>query len=236
MSGAITDRGLRGALTPQRLRVALAAAREWGAIQAEAEAQAAAGVRPTRSVAATWWAALSPRTRRLHAQAARDLERWIWTPCGPVPTPTPVVQLVMVEQHALLASRTPQLWSRVVQGWIWDMQRRQLSPSWVRRQVAYAGGLHRVLRKATLVPRWVEAPKAPPDLRRRLLPNRDGPWSTRMIKLTCPACGYLVRTTRRWLAAGPPTCPCGTPMDVAWAVQAAPTTTLADHPQLPLEA
>lgn len=33
---------------------------------------------------------------------------------------------------------------------------------------------------------------------------------TRMIKLECPACGYVVRTTRKWVETGVPTCtPCG---------------------------
>jgi len=30
--------------------------------------------------------------------------------------------------------------------------------------------------------------------------------STRMLKLTCPQCGYIVRTTGKWLAQGLPTC------------------------------
>lgn len=34
--------------------------------------------------------------------------------------------------------------------------------------------------------------------------------TTRMIKLECPECGYTIRTTRRWIAVGMPTCPCGT--------------------------
>jgi Protein of unknown function DUF45 len=32
---------------------------------------------------------------------------------------------------------------------------------------------------------------------------------TRMLKLCCPSCGYTVRTTAKWVAAGLPTCPCG---------------------------
>lgn len=32
---------------------------------------------------------------------------------------------------------------------------------------------------------------------------------TRMIKLICPECGYVVRTTRKWLDVGLPTCWCG---------------------------
>lgn len=30
---------------------------------------------------------------------------------------------------------------------------------------------------------------------------------TRMIKCVCPACGYTVRTTHKWLAVGQPLCP-----------------------------
>ena len=32
---------------------------------------------------------------------------------------------------------------------------------------------------------------------------------TRMLKLCCPSCGYTVRTTAKWVAAGLPVCPCG---------------------------
>jgi hypothetical protein len=35
---------------------------------------------------------------------------------------------------------------------------------------------------------------------------------TRMLKLACPACGYAVRTTAKWIDVGFPTCPCGTEM------------------------
>ena len=35
---------------------------------------------------------------------------------------------------------------------------------------------------------------------------------TRMLKLTCPQCGYTVRTTRQWIEKGMPTCPCGEEM------------------------
>jgi hypothetical protein len=37
--------------------------------------------------------------------------------------------------------------------------------------------------------------------------------STRMLKVSCPSCGYLLRTTRYWLESkGPPVCPDGTVM------------------------
>lgn len=37
---------------------------------------------------------------------------------------------------------------------------------------------------------------------------------TRMVKIECPSaeCGYTARTTKKWLAKGLPTCPCGTLM------------------------
>lgn len=38
--------------------------------------------------------------------------------------------------------------------------------------------------------------------------------STRMNLIKCPECGYQVRTTKKWMEVGMPTCPCGTPMAV----------------------
>lgn len=35
---------------------------------------------------------------------------------------------------------------------------------------------------------------------------------TRMKKIECPGCGYVARTTAKWLAVGLPTCPCGAEM------------------------
>lgn len=35
---------------------------------------------------------------------------------------------------------------------------------------------------------------------------------TRMLKCECPCCGYVVRTTAKWLAMGAPKCPSGTDM------------------------
>lgn len=37
--------------------------------------------------------------------------------------------------------------------------------------------------------------------------------TTRMLKIECPTCGYIVRTTKKWIAEGVPTCPCGTEME-----------------------
>lgn len=39
--------------------------------------------------------------------------------------------------------------------------------------------------------------------------------SARLIKCECTECGYVVRTTQKWLATGEPLCPCnGEPMSV----------------------
>ena len=46
--------------------------------------------------------------------------------------------------------------------------------------------------------------------------KKDKPQTTRMIKVLCPdpSCGYHVRTTRKWIEIGTPTCVCGTKMEV----------------------
>lgn len=36
---------------------------------------------------------------------------------------------------------------------------------------------------------------------------------TRLLKVECPECGYIIRTTAKWLEVGTPTCPCGTVME-----------------------
>lgn len=33
--------------------------------------------------------------------------------------------------------------------------------------------------------------------------------NARMLKLACPICSYTIRTTRKWIDRGLPTCPCG---------------------------
>jgi hypothetical protein len=45
----------------------------------------------------------------------------------------------------------------------------------------------------------------------------SGPRSqgTRMLKLVAPCCGYTVRTTRKWIEVGMPSCPCGSEMELA---------------------
>jgi len=41
----------------------------------------------------------------------------------------------------------------------------------------------------------------------------DKKQGTRMLKLLCPGCGYLARTTKKWIELGTPTCMCGKKMD-----------------------
>lgn len=38
--------------------------------------------------------------------------------------------------------------------------------------------------------------------------------TTRLLKVECPDCEYVVRTTQKWIDTGLPTCPCGTEMVV----------------------
>lgn len=38
---------------------------------------------------------------------------------------------------------------------------------------------------------------------------------TRMLKLEAPCCGYVVRTTQKWIDVGYPSCPCGNPLEEA---------------------
>ena len=39
--------------------------------------------------------------------------------------------------------------------------------------------------------------------------------STRMVKVVCPCCDYMVRTTQKWLMVGLPKCPSGYEMEAA---------------------
>lgn len=49
--------------------------------------------------------------------------------------------------------------------------------------------------------------------------ERGSAATTRLRKAECPACGYIVRVSRKWLAMGLPTCACGATMESAdyWA-------------------
>jgi hypothetical protein len=42
--------------------------------------------------------------------------------------------------------------------------------------------------------------------------DRPKKQSTRMLKITCPGCGYTARTTSKWIEVGLPTCCCGEQM------------------------
>lgn len=44
---------------------------------------------------------------------------------------------------------------------------------------------------------------------KKLTPTNKKPQSTRMLKITCEDCGYLVRTSQKWVDTGLPTCCCG---------------------------
>lgn len=44
--------------------------------------------------------------------------------------------------------------------------------------------------------------------------KEKGPGS-RLVKCSCPDCGYVVRTTAKWIAVGLPTCPCGEELAIA---------------------
>lgn len=44
--------------------------------------------------------------------------------------------------------------------------------------------------------------------------KKKGPGS-RLVKVECPDCGYVVRTTQKWIDNGLPTCACGQEMEVA---------------------
>jgi hypothetical protein len=58
-----------------------------------------------------------------------------------------------------------------------------------------------------LMPALGDYPHAKLDLLKRPTKKQG----TRMIKCVCP-CGYTVRTTKKWLERGTPTCPCGEDM------------------------
>jgi hypothetical protein len=56
---------------------------------------------------------------------------------------------------------------------------------------------------------------------------------TRLRKADCPRCGYIVRVSRKCIAQGLPTCPCGTRMTCPEPVDAAlvPKTDERDQEQ-----
>lgn len=51
-----------------------------------------------------------------------------------------------------------------------------------------------------------------PGLGEVMAEEKEKKQTTRMIKVVCPADDYNLRTTRKWIKIGLPTCPCGTLM------------------------
>lgn len=49
----------------------------------------------------------------------------------------------------------------------------------------------------------------------RLEPLPSSKAGTRLLKCECPECGYVIRTTQKWLDTGVPTCACGAEMEAA---------------------
>lgn len=48
-----------------------------------------------------------------------------------------------------------------------------------------------------------------------LCPTLKEKQTTRLLKIQCPECGYVLRGTAKWVEVGLPTCCCGTEMEVA---------------------
>jgi hypothetical protein len=60
---------------------------------------------------------------------------------------------------------------------------------------------------------------------------------TRMLKLECSGCGYVARTTRKWLEVGAPSCCCGAgPLSVVDDSSARPPRDLGARPRQPKNA
>ena len=49
----------------------------------------------------------------------------------------------------------------------------------------------------------------------KLTPKDKKPQGTRMLKVICPDCGWMARTSRKWINLGLPTCGCGKLMEEA---------------------
>lgn len=98
----------------------------------------------------------------------------------------------------------------------------------------HRGNFARIARGLGFIPKLTSADNRTEDLNERLdgLGERLGafphaalnpaaggvaekPQTTRMIKLACPDDGYTVRTTRKWLDTGTPSCPCGADLEEA---------------------
>lgn len=75
------------------------------------------------------------------------------------------------------------------------------------------GALH--ASKLVLAPVPAPTPGSPEPAPTPRIHSGPGTQTTRMIKVECPCCGYVVRTTQKWLAVGNPSCPSGTEMQPA---------------------
>jgi len=49
----------------------------------------------------------------------------------------------------------------------------------------------------------------------KLTPKNKKPQGTRMLKVICPDCQWMARTSRKWIDLGLPTCACGKQMEEA---------------------
>jgi hypothetical protein len=59
----------------------------------------------------------------------------------------------------------------------------------------------------TVMPRIIDRYGPYPHASLRQVRGLDKVSGTRLIKITCPTCGYILRGTRRWLNTGVPACP-----------------------------
>lgn len=81
-----------------------------------------------------------------------------------------------------------------------EFRRRQLEPALGE----FPHGRHLLTPSATLLPAGEDTPRARPRCRH---PDAK-PQTNRMMKVACPACGYVARVARKWLVeAGAPICP-----------------------------
>lgn len=103
----------------------------------------------------------------------------------------------------------------------------ELIHAWDKGEHAHRGPFIEAAKAVGLTPKWT-ATGVGDDLRvtlqgiadrlgeyphSRLTPGvKEKSQTTRMLKLECPECGYVVRTTQKWLDVGVPSCPEGDEM------------------------
>lgn len=88
----------------------------------------------------------------------------------------------------------------------------------IARQVGLAGKLTATTAGPELAERLVTVAGELGPYPHQALTLTDGArkvQTTRMLKLTCPTCGYTARTTAKWIEVGLPTCPCGEEMETS---------------------